>query len=338
MESPVGVGPFTYHQFDKGSPGGELRRSENYWGDEALIDAFHIGPVVQDGQTQYILYENGEIDILYADDVRQPQVHNPDNPHFGDLESAAHAGIWLDAFDQSHPPFDELLVRKAFAHSVDMDAIVKAVFGPLADPARGVLTKGAPCNQQPEGKYEFNPELARQALAESSYGGPDNLPTITIALSNASMIRVHEFAQQQWNDNLGVQINMIRLEKGMKAPKVIEMKRTSGSAQIADSSEMIHRFGHSNGVSNRFSKHNIPDLDAAIDRALTLSLNDPNRCPEFLKIEREILDNYLWLPINASASRLYLKQPWVMGWQGAWNRFMSTLPSIQVGVRDRALY
>ena len=337
MRSPVGAGPYTFHR-DPTSGIEELRVSPNYWGEAPKITGIKL-PRIRDLQTSYILYENQELDILYADDVRQPQVHDPDHPFFSQLKEVGGAGLWLDAFDTDHPPFDELNVRKAFAHALDMASIVPAIFGPIASPAAGVLTSGSPCNQQPAGFYEFDPEMARQALAASSYGGSENLPTVTIAVSRPQMIRVHEIAQQQWQDNLGVTINLIRLEPGQSAPKVVEIRRTSGSTQVPDGgAEMIHRFGHTTGVSNRFSKFNNPELDAALDRVLTLPLDDPNRCSEFLAVERTILDEYYWLPLNTAANHIYLMQPWVLGWQASWGRFFSTLPHMQIGRRDANLY
>ena len=39
-----------------------------------------VRPTVRDLQTGYLLYENGELDVLYADSVRQPAIWQPDNP------------------------------------------------------------------------------------------------------------------------------------------------------------------------------------------------------------------------------------------------------------------
>ncbi|MEZ4719735.1 MAG: ABC transporter substrate-binding protein [Caldilineaceae bacterium] len=50
--------------------------------------------------------------------------------HFGDFRT-----LYL-LFDTFNPPFDNLDVRKAFAHAVDTDSIVPAVYGEIKGHAR----------------------------------------------------------------------------------------------------------------------------------------------------------------------------------------------------------
>ena len=60
-------------------------------------------------------------------------------------------------------------------------------------------------------KYAFDPEAAVQALAESSYGGPENLPEITIALQQRRLEGAasrSEWVAGQYRDILGVELTL----------------------------------------------------------------------------------------------------------------------------------
>ncbi len=59
-------------------------------------------------------------------------------------------------------------------------------------------------------KYAFDPEAAVQALAESSYGGPENLPEITIDYNSDVSGRGEqvEWIAGQFRDILGVELTI----------------------------------------------------------------------------------------------------------------------------------
>ena len=76
--NPIGAGPYRATYFDDTAKQ-EYTATSQYWGQAAFIKKVHR-PTVTDLQTGYIMYENGEIDVLYADSVRQPAIWQPDNP------------------------------------------------------------------------------------------------------------------------------------------------------------------------------------------------------------------------------------------------------------------
>jgi len=336
LKSPVGAGPYRITSVEGSTGDAELTLAENFWGDTPSIEGLVL-PAVKDLQTNYIIFENGETDLLFADNVRQPQVHDPEHPLFYTLEEHITSGLWYAGMVTDHPPFDELNVRKAFTHSIDFESVITAVFGPLAQWGAGVIQQGTPCYQDYAVKYD--PELARQALAESSYGGPENLPTMTIELSRPQIIRAFEIFQEQWKDNIGYTINLVRLEPGQQRQDVVEFARQSIGGRILDASGMVTDMGLStSGVQQRGPNFNNPEIDKAIIAAQQLKMDDPGRCDAWQKAERLIIDNYYYLPLASTSKHTYMKQPWVLGWQNAFGRDIPSLPWMKIGVRDISLY
>ena len=100
--------------------------------------------------------------------------------HFGDFRTD-----YL-MFDTYNEPFDNLDVRKAFAHAVDRDAIVENIFTPIkAMPAHSMLMPGYP-SADTEGvlaEYQaYNCELAQQHLADAGYPDGEGFPSLEMWL------------------------------------------------------------------------------------------------------------------------------------------------------------
>jgi ABC-type transport system substrate-binding protein len=334
--NPIGAGPYRAAYFDDTAKQ-EYTATNNWWGRPAFIKKIHR-PTITDLQTGYIMYENGELDVLYADSVRQPAIWQPDNPYHGDLVPNGGKGLWYSTFVQGHEPMDDINIRKALVHAADMWNIVPAILGPLAEYGAGIITSGNACWQAGTG-YEYNPELAREALAASKYGSAENVPSITLEISRPSIIRIFEVVQEQWKDNLGIELNLVRLEPGQQRRDVVEIRRSSLGARIPDPSGILTDLGHStSGTVKNTGKFSNPQLDALIDAAGSMSLTDPNYCSAWQEIERTIMDNYYYFPLMAGDPSTWVIQPWVKGYVGSLGQYMNTLPWWQIGVRERDLY
>ena len=336
--NPIGAGPYQA-SYDDATDTQHYDRAANYWGDSPFMDRV-VRPTVRDLQTGYLLYENGEIDVLYADSARQPAIWQPDNPFHGDLVLQGGKGLWYTTFVTDHPPFDDLNVRKAFAHAADMWNIVPAILGPKAQYGAGIVTEGNACSQYPTLGYEYNPELAREALAASKYGSAENVPVPTLEISRPSIISIFEVVQDQWKENLGIEINLVKLEPGQQRRDVVEFRRQSLGTRIPDPSRILTDLGHSGSLTVKSSgKFSNPQLDALIEAAQLMDLDDPNYCSAWQEIERVILEeNYYYLPLHAGDDRTWVVQPWVQGYVGSLGQYFNTLPWWQIGVRDRSLY
>ncbi len=335
--NPIGAGPYRA-TYDDATDTQYYTADANYWGKAPVIQRV-VRPTVRDLQAGYLLYENGELDVLYADSVRQPAIWQPDNPFHGDLVQQGGKGLWYTAFVTDHPPFDDLNVRKAFAHAANMWEIVPAILGPKAQYGAGIVTEGNACSQYPDLGFEYNPDKAREALAASKYGSAENVPIPTLEISRPSIISIFEVVQEQWKDNLGIEINLVRLEPGQQRREVVEFRRQSLGGRIPDPSGVLTDLGHStSGTVKNSPKFSNPQLDALIEAAQRLNLDDPSYCSAWQEIEKAIMDNYYYFPLMAGDDRTWVVQPWVQGYVGSLGQYFNTLPWWQIGERDRGLY
>jgi ABC-type transport system substrate-binding protein len=119
--------------------------------------------------------------------------------------------IYYVFFQCSKPPFNNVKVRQAFAHSVNRTQIIDALLKPLAIPAYGYLMPGYPfAVSQPLEKYtNYDPALAQKLLAEAGFPGGKNFPSITFSYpSNPSGLNpllaetVVQALSDGWNQTL----------------------------------------------------------------------------------------------------------------------------------------
>ena len=120
-------GPWLIEEWNKGVEI-VLVPNDNYWGEVPKLDTVTFR-FVTDTAAEFQAFQAGEVEMIYP----QPQLDVIDainagldgessfTPNTGNLEA-----LWMNnaAF-----PFDSVAVRQAFAHSLDRDAVVEALFG-----------------------------------------------------------------------------------------------------------------------------------------------------------------------------------------------------------------
>lgn len=133
----------------------------------------------------YTLYEAGEIDYMEGPAPAELQLMQADPAR----ESEIYQGVGDFAclyffFDVTTAPFDNLLVRQAFSHVIDREAMKAQIWGPQANIAPSFLANGFPASNT-EGLADiqaFDPELGRQLLAEAGYPEGEGFPSLTMTV------------------------------------------------------------------------------------------------------------------------------------------------------------
>ncbi|GIV76771.1 peptide ABC transporter substrate-binding protein [Litorilinea aerophila] len=149
--------------------------------------------IYMDPSTYFAAFQNGEIDAVGYEQLtpadfdlilNDPVLSANYLRHYGDFRTD-----YL-LFDTFTPPFNDLNVRKAFAHAVDRESIVKNVYGEIkAMPAYSMLMPGFPSSDT-EGKLKeyqmYDCELAQQYLADAGYPNGEGFPKLEMWLRNES--------------------------------------------------------------------------------------------------------------------------------------------------------
>jgi len=160
------------------------------------------------------LYETGEIDITSVSSASADRFLAPSEPLHAELVTGVSLCIGYVTFDVTQPPFDDVIVRKAFSMAFDRQKFIDVLLGGLALPARGPYPPGLPGFSYDRRGLPYDPAQARELLRRSKYGGPAGLPPIVYTDGGiGSRVSADVAAMaEMWEQNLGVTITVENLE------------------------------------------------------------------------------------------------------------------------------
>jgi ABC-type transport system substrate-binding protein len=157
------------------------------------------------------LYKGNRLDEIRTTGPLLSQFFDPHDPLFGNVIIEQRLCTNFVTLNNSLPPFDDPLVRKAFELAVDR-SIYTEVTPTLGDlPGYGILPPGMP-GFSPEWRPDvYDPEAARQLLRQSHYFNGSGLSTdlrLFFPTDGVEYDPTMEFLVDSWERNLGIKISV----------------------------------------------------------------------------------------------------------------------------------
>ncbi|WP_406946097.1 peptide ABC transporter substrate-binding protein [Halobacillus sp. SY10] len=247
-DSFVGNGPFALAEWKHDSEM-LMKKNEEYWDHETVkLDEVHWA-MVNDTNTEYQMYESGELDTSNIPSDMAEQLLDSEEVSIQDQ-----AGTAFYRFNVNEEPFQNKKIRKALAMSVNQQEIVDYVTKNKEEPAYGFVSYGF---ESPSGEdfrehngnlVEPNVEEAKQLLEEGmEEEGYDELPAITLSYNTSEdNKKIAETIQQMFKENLGVEVTLENAEWNvfLEAQKALEhqLSRSSFLADYADPINFLESF------------------------------------------------------------------------------------------------
>lgn len=166
-DHPVGTGPFRLERWDRGDRI-VLAKNRDYWGGAPNIDRL-VFQSVPDARQRLVALESGHLDIAYSilpEELQFVELH----PEL-QLHKTAASNVTYMAMNTTHPPFDDVRVRRAVNHAVNKEPIVKLIYQGQAVPAQGPLPPTQWGYHSIKNPYEHAPAEATRLLAEAAAEG-----------------------------------------------------------------------------------------------------------------------------------------------------------------------
>ena len=317
VKSPNGTGPFMLADYEPGV----LMRLERF-------DGYHLGPAKLDavefnlaGGDGLLMYENDELHFGGVGASALEMFRDPTNP----LHDQLHKGppefdtVYI-GMNANEPPFDDPKVRLALNYAIDRETLAEVLLEDAAVPARGILPPGFPGYNPNIESYEFDPDKARQLLAESRYGSDTaNYPPITMTMPGSFGSPVSPLIQAiqvGWEEQLGITMDILQTEwatylQDLRDRRFQIFGGLGWIADYADPENFLDVLFHSDS-SNNHTHYSDPELDALLERA-RVEQDQGVRFAMYREAEQMIIDGAPWVPIYHSAGDHYLIKPYVKG-------------------------
>lgn len=302
----VGTGAFKFENWSAGSHI-TLVRNPDYWGQVAAVDKVTFRSIPE-GTVRAIELETGGVDIAMGvepiDEGRLAQ-----NPNVNIIRTPGLGADYV-GFNCEKEPFDDVRVRQAINHAIDMDLIIEVVYAGQGVRAVSPISPtvwGA--NPNLEG-YEFDPEKARALLAEAGY--PDGFSTSIWTNSNPLRMQAAEIIQADLAD-IGIDVAVEIMEWGPYLADTADGKHDmfilGWTTVTADADYGLFPLFHSSayGASGNRTFWSTPRLDELLSNARANS--DPDQRLEMYYEAQEIIaEGAPWIfmraPINVDGTRV----------------------------------
>jgi oligopeptide transport system substrate-binding protein len=174
-------GPFVLEQWEHNKQM-VLRKNPYFFGAKDVHIERAVIPIIP-VQAGSLPYENNELDLtwLQPGDLKKLQ---SDPRMQKDVFQYPYPGTWYLLPQVTKPPFDNLKVRRAVAHAIDRDNVVKVSQG-LAIPAWSMIPPGFPgAVDDPKIKaiQRYDKKAALEQLKGTPFEGGKNWPKITLSM------------------------------------------------------------------------------------------------------------------------------------------------------------
>ena len=167
---PIGTGPYQLEEW-KPKKHVKLVVNDDYWGHPPHINNLIFMPIIEDTTVETAL-KTGEVDIGRASLVNLESMKKNKK-----LTVYTKPGLkyWWLGMTVSHPPFDDIHLRKAVRYAVNVDNVLQAAFFGQAERADTLLPPGMLGHWEDAPRYGVDLDKAKQYLEKG--GKPDGFKT-----------------------------------------------------------------------------------------------------------------------------------------------------------------
>lgn len=321
--NPVGTGPFEFEEW-RSNQSITLVRNDAYWGPKAHLDKVVFRVIPEEG-ARMIAYDRGDLDMLLrAAPVEMERLKQDRKTQV--VENPGLRIVYV-GFNTAMPPMNDLRVRKAVAHSIDVKGINEYVVENAMLPARGVIAPsvfGYKDTQLPE-KYAYDPDLAKKLFAEAGYTpGPDGVLQkggkpleVVFWASEGRDLKDREIAEavQAQLTKAGVKVNFRRMEFGTylaairKAVPEYNLFALGWVTMTGDGDFGLYASFHSANIppkGTQYPRYKNAEVDRLLDQART-SLDPAVREAAYGKALEQITDDVVWIPIYQTKESVVMR-------------------------------
>ena len=181
---PIGTGPFRFEQWVRGDRI-ELSAFEDYWNAEAVQLERVTFRFINDPQAQVAALRAGDVHAfpnlaapeLFAELTRDERF----TTIVGNTEGEIVAGL-----NNKRPPLDDVRVRRALMHAIDRSVLIEGAYSGFGQPIGSHFSPNHPAYVDMTDILPYDPQRARELLAEAGYSDGLSLTIKTPQMAYAS--------------------------------------------------------------------------------------------------------------------------------------------------------
>ena len=221
------------------------------------------------------------------------------------LHLAPYLGVYFYRVNINTPHLSDRRVRRALAMSIDRESLTRNIVKAGETPAYAITPPGT-IGYQPPQELRFDPEGAKQLLADAGYPNGEGFPATEILYNtNEAHKKIAVAIQQMWKKHLNVDIQLLNQEwkvyLASESAGQYQVSRAGWIGDYVDPNNFLDMF-LCGGGNNRTGWCN-EEYDRLILEVAPAMKSHEERLAIFAKAEKMLLDDMPVLPIYIYASK-----------------------------------
>ena len=306
----VGNGPFALKTW-RLNHSIEVAKNPHYRAaDTVRLNGIHFLPIAIDAEER--AFRADQLHITSTVPIPRIDWYRENAP--GAMHFDTYLGVYYYLINTEREALKDPRVRKALAYSIDREALTDYVLKAGQQPAYH-FTPPNTGGYTAEVQLPYDPDLARELLAEAGYPGGEGFPKFELLFNTSESHRTVAVAiQQMWKEELGIDIGLYNQEwkvyLATRKAREFDIVRAAWIGDYVDPNTFLSLLTSDNG--NNHSNWGDPEFDALIAQAA--AEQDPEaRFALFQKAEAILIEEMPVIPIYFYV-RSTLKDEAVRGW------------------------
>ncbi len=293
---PVGTGPYKLQSWNKGVKL-ILERNEDYWGEKPVFRTVEV-VAVPEGTNRTIELESGNVDIaleIPTTDLNRIR----DTEGLTLLEQPARATTLL-GMNCSKAPLDNVLVRQAISHALDVPTLVKAIKGDTVEVAYSEISSNMKFYKEIPESHVYDVEQAKALLAEAGY--PDGFEISILCDEKKENLDIATIAQQMLQA-VGIKVKINTMEFATMCAEAYAGNSELfivgwGSGTMDPDTVLFNCFHSSNAVEggNNWARFVNEEADALLEQSRVV-FDDAERGAVYAEIQDLLAEECPWINI-----------------------------------------
>jgi peptide/nickel transport system substrate-binding protein len=205
---PVGTGPFKFVSMEQGQQM-VMARNDDYWGNLPKVAQVILRPI-PDASARLAALQSGEVNWA---EIPPPESMEDLNKSGFQVLMNDYPHIWPYVLNLKEGPWSDKRVRQAANYAIDRESLSQSLLMEAAKPATQLMYPGHAWYNEEAEKYTYDPEKAKQLLAEAGY--PDGFDTTFVVPTSGSgnmwPLPMNEFIQKNLQD-VGIRVKIEAIE------------------------------------------------------------------------------------------------------------------------------
>ncbi len=287
----IGTGPFKLKDF---SPKDKVivEKFEDYHGEEKKLDGIEF--LNMDEDTSLLEFEKGNLDVVRVS-TDQVDKYLEDDEYKDNVHSTQTLGIVCFGLNREMKPLDDLKVRQAVNLAIDRDELINDFLRGHAVMPNGFAPKGMDGYDESMEDFEYNPEKAKELLAEAGY--PDGIELNAIISEAVSLVPVVEVVQEQFK-KANITLNIDRTDHA----SYVDL-RSAGEVQIpliiwssGGAPDSFFRLMYADDSKTYSNNYFNEEYDALYEKARR-TLDEDERREVYEEMNRKVMEDMVVAPL-----------------------------------------